>query len=188
MAIALTYPYQVVRARIQVWTPFLHPCSNGSLTFPFISERCYTTYISRYTNLHKNDIPARRIPRILQGSRHKRSADSSRNVYNAVVLRTAGLGLPIHRGQARGPAESVFRDGNYGRGRDRRRGDCEIIEGCLAYRYNAGHSVTLITTLAIRLHNLRGNHNPAKISSNFCSVSAAISTPYKNFCKSLSRR
>lgn len=116
VAIALTYPYQVVRARIQVH--FTLDNDHGiflSLILVSCTERRHSAPIPRHTNMHQNNIPTRGHTGILQRSRNECDTNYSGNLYYTLVLRTIGLGFPFHSGQARG-----FEDGGSDREVDRR--------------------------------------------------------------------
>jgi solute carrier family 25 folate transporter 32 len=87
-AIALTYPYQVVRSRIQVnfVGHFQRYCSLLILCF-VSSEPFHSPHLSQYTHLSSIDLAERRLSRILQGHGCQFDSHLARNLCHLCRVR-----------------------------------------------------------------------------------------------------
>jgi hypothetical protein len=92
VAIALTYPYQVVRARIQVssvHTSHQRYTPDNSTTL----EQINIPHLPRHPNNNPDHPPPGRDTSILQRSGHQRVTDITRDVHDVCRVRELGVGI-----------------------------------------------------------------------------------------------
>ena len=100
-ALTITYPYQVVRSRIQVClisvsvqdSRLTFPCNLAAL--PEITEQRYRSTVPYYPSMHKTYLGRRRFSWLLPRVGHQSCPRSPRNVCNFRCLRKPRL-APTH--------------------------------------------------------------------------------------------